>query len=101
MDIKDLKQTKKALEDIKSLQNDITKNTARYNKEGELGVKAARELNNLKATEAALLQKISKYDDSIKIKREQAKIARTTVGLTAKLNKLLASGTGEILKQYN
>jgi len=101
MDIKDLKQTKKALEDIKSLQDDIIKNTARYNKEGELGVKAARELNNLKETEANLLQKISKYDDSIKIKREQAKIARTTVGLTAKLNKLMASGTGEILKQYN
>tara|TARA_R110001592_G_scaffold316732_1_gene593253 strand:+ start:192 stop:2213 length:2022 start_codon:yes stop_codon:yes gene_type:complete len=101
MDIKDLKQTKKALEDIKSLQNDITKNTARYNKEGELGVKAARELNNLKATEAALLQKISKYDDNTKIKKEQAKIARTTVGLTAKLNKLLESGAGQILKQYN
>ena len=101
MDIKDLKQTKKALEDIKSLQDDIIKNTARYNKEGELGVKAARELNNLKETEANLFQKISKYDDSIKIKREQAKIARTTVGLTAKLNKLMASGTGEILKQYN
>ena len=65
---KELKESKKLLEDIKSLQDDITKNTARYNKEGKLGVQAQRELNNLKATEAAL---------NIKIKKGQAESEAT------------------------
>ena len=34
MNAKDLKAAKQELEQIKSLQDDITKNSARYNKEG-------------------------------------------------------------------
>ena len=36
---KELKESKKLLEEIKSLQDDITKNSARYNQEGKLGVR--------------------------------------------------------------
>ena len=47
-------------------------------------------------------QKRAREEDEItRQKKEQAKIARTTVGLTAKLNKLLDSGAGSVLKQYN
>jgi len=47
-------------------------------------------------------QKRAREEDEItRQKKEQAKIARTTVGLTAKLNKLLDSGAGSVLEQYN
>ena len=44
MDVKQVKQLQQELERVKSLQDDITKNSARYNKEGKLGVKAQDEL---------------------------------------------------------
>ena len=54
MNAKDLKAAKQELEQIKSLQDDITKNSARYNKEGILGVKAHKELIKLRKSELSL-----------------------------------------------
>ena len=65
MDVKQAKQLQQELERVKSLQDDITKNSARYNKEGKLGVKAQDELNKLLKREKELKENIANLQKKI------------------------------------
>ena len=95
---KELKESKQLLEDIKSLQDDITKNTARYNQQGKLGVKAQRELNNLKATEAALNIKITKGEAASEATQKKiVKNAKERQNLAKSANKLAQSSKSILL----
>lgn len=95
---KELKESKQLLEDIKSLQDDITKNTARYNQQGKLGVKAQRELNNLKATEAALNIKIKKGEVASEATQKKiVKNAKERQNLAKSANKLAQSSKSILL----
>lgn len=95
---KELKESKQLLEEIKSLQDDITKNTARYNQQGNLGVKAQRELNNLKATEAALNEKIKKGEaESEATQKKIIKNAKERQNLAKSANKLAKSSKSILL----
>lgn len=95
---KELKESKQLLEEIKSLQDDITKNSARYNQQGNLGVKAQRELNNLKATEAALNEKITKGEaESEATQKKIIKNAKERQNLAKSANKLAQSSKAILL----
>jgi hypothetical protein len=97
---KELKESKQLLEDIKSLQDDITKNTARYNREGKLGVKAQRELNNLKATEAALNIKIADGEaKSEATQKKTIKNAKDRQNLAKSANRLAKSSKAILLSR--
>ena len=65
MDVKQAKQLQQELERVKSLQDDITKDSARYNKEGKLGVKAQDELNKLLKREKELKENIANLQKKI------------------------------------
>lgn len=106
---KELKESKKLLEEIKSLQDDITKNSARYNQEGKLGVRAQRELNNLKATEAALTQKIATgeaeseatQEKIVKNAKERQNLAKAANRLAKSSKAILLSSLGINAKDLN
>ena len=59
MTLKEVKELKKELKEVKDLQADITKNSARRNNEGKLGVQAQKELNKLKEREKKLVEDIA------------------------------------------
>ena len=97
---KELKESKKLLEEIKSLQDDITKNSARYNQEGKLGIRAQRELNNLKATEAALIEKIKAGEaESEETQKKIVKNAKERQSLAKSANKLAKSNKAILLSR--
>jgi len=97
---KELKESKKLLEEIKSLQDDITKNSARYNREGKLGVRAQRELNNLKATEAALIEKIKTgEEESEATQKKIVKNAKERQNLAKAANRLAKSSKAILLSR--
>ena len=88
MNAKDLKAAKQELEQIKSLQDDITKNSARYNKEGILGVKAHKELIKLRKSELSLANDIEKAEKSSKeARQQQVKDVKERNSLARKANK--------------
>ena len=65
MDVKQAKQLQQELERVRALQDDITKNSARYNKEGKLGGKAQDELNKLLKREKELKENIANLQKKI------------------------------------
>ena len=97
---KELKESKELLEEIKSLQDDITKNSARYNQQGKLGVRAQRELNNLKATEAALIEKIKAGEaESEETQKKIVKNAKERQSLAKAANRLAKSNKALLLSR--
>ena len=69
-DLKKLDQAKKALQEIEKLQKKITDDGRRYNKEGDLGVKAQKELLDLKYKQLNAEGQIKKL---LEDQREEAK----------------------------
>ena len=69
-DLKKLDQAKKALQEIEKLQKKITDDGRRYNKEGDLGVKAQKELLDLKYKQLNAEGQIKKL---LEAQREEAK----------------------------
>jgi len=99
MDPKDLKALKQELEKIKSLQDDITKNSARYNKEGILGVKAHQELVKLKEKELSLADAIAIAEkDTKQAKAQEIKDIKTRNDLAKKANKLAKDSKSLLLQ---
>ena len=99
MNPKDLKAAKQELEQIKSLQDDITKNSARYNKEGKLGVKATQDLIKLKEKELALADAIESAEKSSKeARQQQVKDIKTRNDLAKKANKLAQDSKSLLLE---
>ena len=99
MDPKDLKAAKQELEKIKSLQDDITKNSARYNKEGILGVKAHQELVKLKEKELSLADAIAIAEkDTKQAKAQEIKDIKTRNDLAKKANKLAKDSKSLLLQ---
>ena len=99
MDPKDLKAAKQELEKIKSLQDDITKNSARYNKEGILGVKAHQELVKLKEKELSLADAIAIAEkDTKQAKAQEIKDIKTRNDLARKANKLAKDSKSLLLQ---
>jgi len=99
MNAKDLKAAKQELEQIKSLQDDITKNSARYNKEGILGVKAHKELIKLRKSELSLANDIEKAEKSSKeARQQQVKDVKERNSLARKANKLAKDSKSLLLE---
>jgi|TARA_B100001094_G_scaffold255426_1_gene254403 hypothetical protein len=99
MNAKDLKAAKQELEKIKSLQDDITKNSARYNKEGILGVKAHRDLVKLKEKELSLADAIEKTEKSSKeARQQQVKDIKERNNLAKRANKLAKDSKSLLLE---
>ncbi len=99
MNAKDLKAAKQELEKIKSLQDDITKNSARYNKEGILGVKAHRDLVKLKGKELSLADAIEKIEKSSKeARQQQVKDIKERNNLAKRANKLAKDSKSLLLE---
>ena len=99
MNAKDLKAAKQELEQIKSLQDDITKNSARYNKEGILGVKAHRDLVKLKEKELSLADAIEKAEKSSKeARKQQVNDIKERNNLARKANKLAKDSKSLLLE---
>ena len=99
MDPKDLKALKQELEKIKSLQDDITKNSARYNKEGKLGVKATQDLIKLKEKELSLADAIEMAEKTSKeARQQQVKDIKLRNDLARKANKLAQDSKSLLLE---
>jgi len=103
MDPKDLKAAKQELEQIKSLQDDITKNSARYNVEGKLGIKATKEAIALKEQQMAIEDAIARAEKEnaagiknhaknltslVQLKRKNLSAEKNMFGLSERVNKL-------------
>ena len=96
MTLKEIKELKKELKEVKDLQADITKNTARRNKEGKLGVQAQKELNGLKEREKKLAEDIADAEGP------HGRVAniKKTISLTKSFNKIATNSQKILLKSF-
>lgn len=104
-DLKKLDQAKKALKEIQELQKKITEDGRRYNKEGQLGVKARKEVLDLTSKqikaeqEIANLQK-SQREEAKASSKDRIKLDKELFNLSKKANAAAKQNADFILKGF-
>ena len=104
-DLKKLDQAKKALKEIQELQKQITEDGRRYNKEGQLGVKARKEVLDLtskqiKAEQAIADAQKSQREESTASSKDRLKLDKELFNLSKKANSAAKANSDLILKGF-
>ena len=104
-DLKKLDQAKKALKEIQELQKKITEYGRRYNKEGQLGVKARKEVLDLtskqiKAEQAIADAQKSQREESKASSQDRIKLDKELFNLSKKANAAAKQNADFILKGF-
>ena len=104
-DLKKLDQAKKALKEIAELQKKITDDGRRYNKEGDLGVKASKELLDLKYKQLNAEGQIKKLledqrEEAKGTAKDRLKLDKELFNLSKKANSAAKANSDLILKGF-
>ena len=104
-DLKKLDQAKKSLKEIQELQKKITDDGRRYNKEGDLGVKAQKELLDLKYKQLNAEGQIKKLledqrEEAKGTSKDRLKLDKELFNLSKKANSAAKANTDLILKGF-
>ena len=104
-DLKKLDQAKKALKEIAELQKKITDDGRRYNKEGDLGVKASKELLDLKYKQLNAEGQIKKLledqrEEAKGTAQDRLKLDKELFNLSKKANSAAKANSDLILKGF-
>ena len=104
-DLKKLDQAKKALQEIEKLQKKITDDGRRYNKEGQLGVKARKEVLDLTSKQIKAEQEIanllnSQREEAKASSKDRLKLDKELFNLSKKANSAAKANSDLILKGF-